>query len=185
MCSANDENSDCQVFQIITSCFQSLDHWDFQASEIWINGLFLYTFVSLHVHSKVSTMFFNADPDCIFLAVSNKWIHERGQEFRRPCGLNPRDLQGHSGFKWGPCDEQWEGWGFLTLKEYVLLICIINLRVSGGCSARVLIIAKYSLLDLIVVTAAKCIVREALCINIHRQLQSGTHCQQCDLSVWA
>lgn len=21
--------------------------------------------------------------------VSNKWIHERGQEFRRPCGLTP------------------------------------------------------------------------------------------------
>lgn len=24
--------------------------------------------------------------------VSNKWIHERGQEFRRPCGLNPKEL---------------------------------------------------------------------------------------------
>ncbi|XP_045113671.1 prolyl 4-hydroxylase subunit alpha-1-like isoform X2 [Portunus trituberculatus] len=24
--------------------------------------------------------------------VSNKWIHERGQEFRRPCGLSPKDL---------------------------------------------------------------------------------------------
>jgi hypothetical protein len=22
-----------------------------------------------------------------FIAVSNKWLHERGQEFRRPCGL--------------------------------------------------------------------------------------------------
>jgi len=25
--------------------------------------------------------------------VSNKWIHERGQEFRRPCGLNPTDAE--------------------------------------------------------------------------------------------
>lgn len=24
--------------------------------------------------------------------VSNKWIHERGQEFRRPCELDPRAL---------------------------------------------------------------------------------------------
>ncbi|KAK8375319.1 hypothetical protein O3P69_008296 [Scylla paramamosain] len=24
--------------------------------------------------------------------VSNKWIHERGQEFLRPCGLSPKDL---------------------------------------------------------------------------------------------
>lgn len=25
------------------------------------------------------------------LSVSNKWIHERGQEFRRPCGLTEVD----------------------------------------------------------------------------------------------
>lgn len=27
----------------------------------------------------------------VFLSVSNKWIHERGQEFRRPCGLTEVD----------------------------------------------------------------------------------------------
>ena len=29
--------------------------------------------------------------DHVFCAVCNKWIHERGQEFRRPCDLN-KDL---------------------------------------------------------------------------------------------
>lgn len=28
---------------------------------------------------------------CSVLLVSNKWIHERGQEFRRPCGLTEVD----------------------------------------------------------------------------------------------
>uniref|UniRef100_A0A183VC61 Fe2OG dioxygenase domain-containing protein n=1 Tax=Toxocara canis TaxID=6265 RepID=A0A183VC61_TOXCA len=29
--------------------------------------------------------------------VSNKWIHERGQEFRRPCGLTPNAMERYVG----------------------------------------------------------------------------------------
>lgn len=30
-------------------------------------------------------------PTPLFFPVCNKWIHERGQEFRRPCGLSPEE----------------------------------------------------------------------------------------------
>lgn len=34
--------------------------------------------------------------------VSNKWIHELGQEFRRPCGLKPSTFERYVGDLGGP-----------------------------------------------------------------------------------
>ncbi|VDN54899.1 unnamed protein product [Dracunculus medinensis] len=34
--------------------------------------------------------------------VTNKWIHERGQEWRRPCGLNQFDQERYVGDLGGP-----------------------------------------------------------------------------------
>lgn len=49
--------------------------------------LFFYSITIIIIFNWLS-YFFHI---CSVLLVSNKWIHERGQEFRRPCGLTEVD----------------------------------------------------------------------------------------------
>lgn len=61
------------------------------------NLVLTFSFIFVIFYSGI-TFIFTHDLITFFppLSVSNKWIHERGQEFRRPCGLTEVDWSGHT-----------------------------------------------------------------------------------------
>ena len=72
-------NFDCRtVLWFVTNSSALNNNWIFSSP--------IYSLVVTEWHFAFSQFLFSL---FLFIAVSNFWIHERGQEFTRPCSVNP------------------------------------------------------------------------------------------------